>query len=297
MPTGQNRSDAHKVALMPGLYFVATPLGAARDITLRALDILASADVLAAEDTRTLRRLMDIHGIALGQRPLLAYHDHNGAGMRPKLLRLLAEGKSVAYSSEAGTPLVADPGYALGRDALEAGHKVTSAPGPVAAIAALTVSGLPSDRFTFAGFPPAAKAARARFFRELAEISGTILLYESPKRVSRMLRECVLEMGGDREVAVCRELTKRFEEVVRGKLADVADQFETRSVKGEVVVCIGRAPDRTADIDLDAELRDALTRLSRKDAAREVAARHGLARRDVYQAALALKSGGDDEQE
>ncbi|MDD8023474.1 MAG: SAM-dependent methyltransferase, partial [Paracoccaceae bacterium] len=143
-----------------GLYFLATPIGAARDITLRALDILTSADVIAAEDTRTLRHLMEIHGVALNHRPLIAYHDHNGEAARPKLLRALSEGKSVAYASEAGTPLVADPGYQLGRAAIAAGHPVFAAPGPSAVLAALTVSGLPSDRFLFAGFPPNTASAR-----------------------------------------------------------------------------------------------------------------------------------------
>jgi 16S rRNA (cytidine1402-2'-O)-methyltransferase len=147
----------------PGLYIVATPIGSARDITLRALDILRAADVLAAEDTRSLRHLMAIHGVALGDRPVVAYHDHNGAQMRPRLLAYLAAGKSVAYASEAGTPLVADPGYALVRDARAAGHPVTAAPGPSAAITALSIAGLPTDRFLFAGFPPTTEAARRRF--------------------------------------------------------------------------------------------------------------------------------------
>ena len=145
----------HRIEKLPaGLYFVATPIGTARDITLRALDILASADVIAAEDTRTMRRLLDIHGIALGDRPLLAYHDHNGAQIRPKLLAFLAQGKAVAYGSEAGTPLIADPGFGLSQAAVEAGALVTSAPGPSAIIAALTLAGLPTDRFFFGGFLP-----------------------------------------------------------------------------------------------------------------------------------------------
>ena len=146
--------------LPPGIYFVATPIGTARDITLRALDILASAAVIAAEDTRTARHLMELHGIAPGERPIIAYHDHNGAAVRPRLLQAVTEGKSVAYVSEAGTPLIADPGFVLAREAIAAGLPVTCAPGPSAVMAALTVAGLPTDRFIFAGFAPNAAAAR-----------------------------------------------------------------------------------------------------------------------------------------
>lgn len=276
-------------ALSPGLYFVATPIGAARDITLRALDILASADVLAAEDTRSLRHLMDIHGIALGDRPLIAYHDHNGEAVRPRLLRVLGEGKSLAYASEAGTPLVADPGYQLARAAIEAGHKVIAAPGPSAVLAALTVSGLPSDRFLFAGFPPPAAAARARWLAEIGEVPATLILYESPKRVSRLLANLAETLGGDRQAAVCRELTKRFEEVARGTLAELAADFADRTVKGEIVVLIDRARGRKVDAaTMEDALREALETMSVKDAAAEVASALGLPRREVYQVALKL---------
>ena len=216
--------------LEAGLYFLATPIGAARDITLRALDILGAADVIAAEDTRTLRHLMEIHGVALGHRPLIAYHDHNGEVARPKLLRALAEGKSVAYASEAGTPLVADPGYQLGRAAIAAGHPVFAAPGPSAVLAALTVSGLPSDRFLFAGFPPNTASARRKWLREVAQVPATLIFYESPKRVSEMLADCVTEFGEERLAVVCRELTKRFEEVRRGPLRDLAAGAENEYV-------------------------------------------------------------------
>ncbi|MDE3123207.1 MAG: rRNA small subunit methyltransferase 1, partial [Paracoccaceae bacterium] len=214
--------------LAPGLYFLATPIGAARDITLRALDILRSADVLAAEDTRTLRHLMEIHGIPLNGRPLVAYHDHNGVAARPRLLRDLGEGRSVAYASEAGTPLVADPGYQLSRAAIAQGYPVFAAPGPSAVLAALTVSGLPTDRFLFAGFPPATAGARKRFFESFAAAQATLVFYESPKRVSRTLGEMCDSLGQERQAAVCRELTKRFEEVSRGTLGDLATQFADR---------------------------------------------------------------------
>ncbi len=275
--------------LEPGLHFVSTPIGAARDITLRALDTLAMADVLAAEDTRTLRHLMEIHGIPLGDRPLIAYHDHNAEAARPRLLRALAEGQSVAYASEAGTPLVADPGFQLARAAIEAGHRVLAAPGASAVICALTVAGLPSDRFLFAGFPPAAAGARASFLAELAPIPATLVLYESPKRVNRLLVELRDSLGEGRAAAVCRELTKRFEEVSRGTLAQLAEDFAGREVKGEIVVLIDRAGVIAADpAAVEAALRRALGEMSVKDAAAAVSAELGIPRRDAYQMALKL---------
>lgn len=271
----------------PGLHFLATPIGAARDITLRALDILAGADVLAAEDTRTLRHLMEIHGVLLAGRQVLAYHDHNGAAMRPRLLAALGEGKSVAYASEAGTPLVADPGYQLVRAAIAAGYPVHTAPGPSAVLAALTVSGLPSDRFLFAGFAPAAAGARRRFLQELGSVPATLILFESPKRISRLLTEMCEGLGRDRAAVVCRELTKRFEEVSRGSLGDLALVFRDRDVKGEIVVLVDRAGDVTvSDGDLDQALEHAMATMSIKDAVALVSTNLGMARRDVYQAAL-----------
>ena len=276
-----------RAALAPGLYFIATPIGAARDITLRALDILASADVLAAEDTRTLRHLMEIHGIPLGDRPLVAYHEHNNATASPRLMRAIAEGKSVAYASEAGTPLISDPGFQLGRAAISEGHLVLSAPGASAVLCALTVSGLPSDRFLFAGFPPATKAARATFLRELVQVQATLILYESPKRVNQLLNDLSDIMGAGRKAVVCRELTKRFEEVSRGTLADLAAAFAGRAVKGEIVVLVDRGAVQVADAEtVEQALDQALTFMTMKDAAAAVAQAYGLARRDVYQMAL-----------
>lgn len=276
-------------ALDAGLYLIATPIGAARDITLRALDILATAEVIAAEDTRSLRHLMEIHGIAPGDRPMISYHDHNADAARPKLLRALAEGRSVVYASEAGTPLVADPGYQLARAAVAEGHRLVSAPGPSAVLAALTVSGLPSDRFLFAGFAPPAQAARAAFLKDLAAVPATLILYESPKRLGALLTEAASQLGPDREAAVCRELTKKFEEVRRGSLGELADTYAGDAPKGEIVVLIDRARGRAAGPEeVDAALTDALGRLSVKDAAAEVAAALGLPRREVYQRALDL---------
>jgi 16S rRNA (cytidine1402-2'-O)-methyltransferase len=273
----------------PGLHLLATPIGAARDITLRALDILAGADVLAAEDTRTLRHLMEIHGVALNDRPLVAYHDHNGAAVRPRLLRALKEGKSVAYASEAGTPLIADPGFQLARAAIAEGFAVLAAPGPSAVLAALTVSGLPSDRFLFAGFPPAGAGDRARFLAELGQVPATLILYESPKRINRLLTEMADAFGKDRLAAVCRELTKRFEDVSRGTLGELAEAFAGRAVKGEIVVLVDRPGDRVVDgASIEAALRDALAHGSVKDAAAEVAAALNLPRKEVYRMALQL---------
>ncbi|MCA3437275.1 MAG: 16S rRNA (cytidine(1402)-2'-O)-methyltransferase [Rhodobacter sp.] len=273
----------------PGLHLLATPIGAARDITLRALDVLAGADVLAAEDTRTLRHLMEIHGIALNGRPLIAYHDHNGQAVRPRLLRALKEGRSVAYAPEAGTPLIADPGFQLARAAIAEGLAVLAAPGPSAVLAALTVSGLPSDRFLFAGFPPAGAGDRARFLAELGQVPATLILYESPKRINRLLTEMADTFGKDRLASVCRELTKRFEDVSRGTLGELAEAFAGRTVKGEIVVLVDRPGDRVVDAaSIRAALRDALGHGSVRDAAAEVAAALNLPRKDVYRMALQL---------
>ena len=275
--------------LAPGLYLVATPIGNARDITLRALDILAAADVIAAEDTRTARKLMDIHGLALGGRPLIPYHDHSGAAGRAGILKLLGEGRSVAYVSEAGTPLVADPGYALAREAGAAGHLVTAAPGASAVLAALSLSGLPSDRFLFAGFAPAAQAARRSWLAELLPLPATLVIYESPRRVKELLDD-LCELGGEmREAALCRELTKKFEEVQRGSLGELRAAMSEREPKGEFVVLVDRAEAQVADETMEQALRRAMAEMSLKDAAATVAEAYGLPRRKVYQAALELE--------
>lgn len=281
-----------KKPLSPGLYLVATPIGAARDITLRALDILASADVLAAEDTRTLRHLMEIHGIPLEGRPLVPVHDHNESEAAPRLLRAVAEGKSVAYASEAGTPLVSDPGFVAARAAVAEGVAVFAAPGPSAVLAALTVAGLPSDRFLFAGFPPNARSARLRFLAELRDVQATLVLYESPKRIAALLADAAEALGGSRQAAVCRELTKRFEEVRRGTLADLAGAHAGQEARGEFVLVIDRAPEAQADAATWEEALDrALETLSVKDAAAMVAEAFGLQRREVYQVALTRAKG------
>ena len=280
----------HKAALRAvprGLHFVSTPIGTARDITLRALDVLAGADVLMAEDTRTLRHLMEIHGIPLAGRQLIAYHDHSGEGVIALLLALIAEGKSVAYASEAGTPLISDPGFELARAVAAAGLPLTAAPGPCAAICALTVSGLPSDRFLFAGFPPATKSARVAMLAALARVPATLIFYESPKRLPAFLADLAATLGAGRQAVVCRELTKRFEQVSRGELGKLAMDYTAGGVKGEVVVLVDRAAVTEASAEsVEAAITDAMRTMSVKDAASFVSQALQIPRKIAYRIAL-----------
>lgn len=276
--------------LAPGLYVVATPIGAARDVTLRALDILRSADLVAAEDTRRARKLLEIHGVRRDARTILPYHDHNGAAQRPRLLAALAEGRSVALVSDAGTPLVADPGFRLVAEAVAAGLRVVAAPGASAILAALAVAALPTDRFLFAGFPPPRAGARRRALAELAAVPATLVFYESPRRLAESLEAMAGALGPDRPGAVCRELTKRFEEVRRGPLRALAAGYAAEAEpKGEIVVVVGPPAAAPAGEDaLDAALAAAMDGASLKDAAAAVAARLGLPRRRVYARALEI---------
>lgn len=284
-----------KSELTPGLFLVATPIGNARDITLRALDVLASADVLAAEDTRSLRRLMEIHGIPLDDRPMIAYHDHNGARVRPRLIGQMESGKSVAYASEAGTPMISDPGFDLLRAVLEAGLPATAAPGAVAAMDALTLAGLPTDRFLFAGFLPNARGAREKALRGLSEVPATLVFYESPKRLAAMLRDSQTALGGARPAAVCRELTKKFEEVRRGSLEELAAYYEDNAPRGEIVVLIGKGEKEAVSEELMiSEIEKALEQMSVRDVADTLAPKLGLKRRVVYQAAMAAAAQKDE---
>lgn len=281
-----------KVRLSAGLYFVATPIGTARDITLRALDVLASADVIAAEDTRSLRRLMEIHGVPLEGRRIHAYHDHSGVGAREKIIQALGQGKSVAYASEAGMPLIADPGYDLGRQAAEAGFTVTCAPGASATLTALTLAGLPTDAFFFAGFLPNASGARRTRIEVLRDIPGTLVFYESPKRVAACLSDLAKVLGEERQGAVCRELTKKFEEIKRGTLRELADELQNAPVKGEIVILVDRAHSPTVnESDVDQALERALKTHSVRDAADLVSEMYNLPRRPIYQKALKLGKG------
>lgn len=278
---------SHAEPLAPGLYLVATPIGSARDITLRALDVLATADVIAAEDTRRARKLLQIHGIALGGRQVVAYHDHSGEAVRSRLGETVRSGGSVAYVSDAGTPLVADPGFALARAVTEAGGAVTAVPGASALLAGLSVAGLPTDRFLFVGFLPAKAGARQKALAELRDIPATLVFFESPKRVGKILGEMV-QVLGDREAAVCRELTKRFETVYRGTLASLAADLSGAEVKGECVVVVDRSRAAADEDDLDGALMDAMKTMRIKDAATAVAGATGRPRREVYQRALEL---------
>ncbi len=273
----------------PGLYLVATPIGTARDITLRALDVLNTADVLAAEDTRNLRHLMDIHGVHLRGRRMIAYHDHNAERQRPAIMAALAEGKSVAYASDAGTPLVADPGYRLARDAAEGGFAVRALPGPSAALTALSVSGLPSDRFLFVGFPPATAAARRKWIESWREVEATVIVFESPRRVKQLL-ENICETEANRATVICRELTKKFEEVMRGTAAELMQAIPDAGLRGEIVVLFGHPEPVVADENaLRVALGELLAQMPVKQAATEVAGRYGLPRREVYALALEIK--------
>ncbi|WBU54768.1 16S rRNA (cytidine(1402)-2'-O)-methyltransferase [Paracoccus sp. SCSIO 75233] len=284
------RIDAPK--LDPGLYLVATPIGTARDITLRALDVLNAADMLAAEDTRTLRHLMDIHGVPLRGRRILAYHDHNADRQRPAINAALEAGHSVAYCSDAGTPLVADPGFRLARDAVADGIRVHAVPGASAALAALTVAGLPSDRFLFAGFPPQAAGARRSWLQEVMAIDATVIIFESPRRVKHTV-EMLSENEPNRTTVICRELTKKFEETMRGTAVELAQRIPDAGLKGEVVLLLDRPTSAVPDDDMiEAALRDALQTMSVRDAAAETAEKFGIARRDVYQLALSLGKDG-----
>ncbi|MEO1275540.1 MAG: 16S rRNA (cytidine(1402)-2'-O)-methyltransferase [Pseudomonadota bacterium] len=281
----------------PGLYLVATPIGNARDITLRALDLLASCDAIAAEDTRTTRRLMEIHGIALRDRPMQPYHDRNGAEARPRIAAWLEEGRSVAYCTDAGTPLIADPGFRLVRLAAEGGHAVTALPGPSAALVALSLSGLPTDRFMFAGFPPPKAGARARFLAELSGVPATLVLFESPHRVVESVAAMAEAFGSTRPAALARELTKRFEEVRRATLGELASALAADGPpRGEIVLVVG-PPEATvaaSEADIDSALIEALAQMSVKDAASHVASALGLPRRGVYARAVTLSKSSPD---
>ena len=279
---------AEAEAIEPGLHVVATPIGNLGDISLRAIRTLAAADAVLAEDTRVTRVLLAHYGIAS---PLVAYHEHNAAAMRPQLLARLGAGAALALVSDAGTPLVSDPGFKLVADCLAAGIKVTAVPGASAVLAALTVAGLPTDRFFFEGFLPAKTAARRARIADLAAVPGTLVFFESARRVAETLADLATVLGA-RPAALARELTKRFETVRRGSLPDLAATFAAEGPpRGEIVLLVappgdhGPAPDAAT---LDARLALALARLTVKDAAAVVAAETGLPRRQVYGRAVEL---------
>lgn len=292
-PAGRSKpapgAEAKDAAPPRGLVIVATPIGNAEDITLRALRWLGQVDSIACEDTRTTGALMARYAI---HTPLVPYHEHNANRMRPLLLRRLAQGQCIALVSDAGTPLVSDPGYKLVREAIAAGVPVTALPGPSAAVTALVLSGLPSDRFLFAGFLPARAAARRAALHELAAVPATLLFFEAPGRLAAALSDMAATLGA-RPAAVARELTKLFEEVRRAPLSELAAHYAAAGApKGEVVVAVGPPVDAKAPAaELDAALADALRRMSLRDAAAAVAAATGSSRREVYARALALTRG------
>jgi 16S rRNA (cytidine1402-2'-O)-methyltransferase len=280
--------------LPAGLYVVATPIGNLRDVTFRALSVLAAAAAVLAEDTRITKRLLAHYGITT---PLLTYNDHSSDAVRERMIHRLREGEALALVSDAGTPLVSDPGYRLVQAAIAAGLPVTPIPGPSAMLTALVVSGLPTDRFFFEGFLPAKSGARRTRLQAIAGIPGTLILYEAPHRLPEMLADAA-EILGERPAVVARELTKLFETVRRGDLPDLARQFAREGPpKGEIVVLVGEGtagtPGPEADAALDDRIEAALARHSIKDAAALVAAETGLPKRDVYARALALARAKD----
>lgn len=277
----------------PGLYLVATPIGNLGDITLRALETLAGADLIACEDTRVTRRLLDRYGI---HTQLTAYHDRNGSRVRPQILAQLDQGGRIALVSDAGTPLVSDPGFKLVREASAAGHHIVALPGASSILAALVTSALPTDRFVFEGFLPNRSARRKTVLGDLAPIDATLVFFESARRVAATLEDMV-DVLGDRDAAVLRELTKKFEEAVRLPLSELADHYRTiPTPKGEIVIVVGPPGEDTKDHQSAEDLlRQALTQMSVREASREVADLLKIPKRDVYALALKLSQDqGDD---
>lgn len=282
-PSGERRPE-------PGLYLVATPIGNASDLSFRALEILRNADVVACEDTRLTGRLLARYGV---RNRLIPYHEHNAAQARPAILDRLRGGETVALVSDAGTPLVSDPGHKLVGEAIASGLNVTAVPGASAILTALQLSGLPSDRFFFAGFLPSRATARRKTIEELSSVPATLIFFESPHRVAATLAD-LSDTLGDRPAAVARELTKLFEEVRRGPVASLAAEYADRDPpKGEIVIVVGPpGPDAAPEAsDVDDLLRRALATESVRDAAREVSSATGLPRREVYRRALDLARG------
>jgi 16S rRNA (cytidine1402-2'-O)-methyltransferase len=272
--------------LTPGLYIVATPIGNLSDLSPRAAEILAGADLLAVEDSRVTAKLLSHLGV---KRPMTPYHDHNADSARPRLIEQMRD-KAIALVSDAGTPLISDPGYKLVRDARAAGIAIHTVPGPSALIAALTLAGLPTDRFLFLGFLPAKSGARASAIDEVAAVKATLVLYESGPRLAASLAALAARLG-PRDAAVVREISKKFEETVTGTLADLAGRYADAPPKGEIVIVVGPPPKAEAagETEIDEALREAMARLSVSRAAAEVAERLGVPRRKVYERALELK--------
>jgi 16S rRNA (cytidine1402-2'-O)-methyltransferase len=283
-PAGSALAD---IVLAPGLYVTATPIGHARDVTLRALDVLHNCDVIAAEDTRVTSKLLAIYGI---RKTLTAYNDHNAARERPKLLARLKHGARIALVSDAGTPLVSDPGYKLVREAIGEGITVHAIPGASAALAGLALAGLPSDRFLFAGFLPPRSGERRSVLEDLKAVRSTLILFESPQRLAESLADMAAVLG-DRPAVIARELTKLHEEISRGLLTGLAQRYEEGPApKGEITVLIGPARDEGPDFArIDALLDQALPFMPVRAASELIASALGIARRAVYDRALERK--------
>ena len=274
--------------LEPGLYLVATPIGNLRDITLRALDVLAKADLVLAEDTRVTGKLL--HAFAIKAR-LQRYDDHMGGAVRPQILERLASGARIALVSDAGSPLVSDPGYRLALEAAGQGTKVIAIPGASAVLTGLAVAGLPTDRFLFAGFPPSKSAGRRAFLEELKPLKATLVFFEGASRLGDCLKD-MADVFGPRRAAVGRELTKLYETVVRGTLDELAANPALQAPKGEIVVLVGAGEETSLSAeDADAALAEAVQRLGPSEAAAEVARATGLPRRELYRRAVELKAG------
>ena len=281
---------------MPGLYIVATPIGNIRDITLRALDVLAGADVLACEDTRVTQKLLRTYDITAAK--IFPYHEHNAETMRPKLMVRLRAGEKIALISDAGTPLVSDPGYKLVREAVEENIAVFAVPGASASLAALVSAGLPTDRFLFAGFLAPRRAARRQSLQEVANVPASLVFFESARRLAESLVD-MAEILGPRSAAIARELTKLHEEIRRGPLDELAAHYAAAGApKGEVVIVVGAPGKEAPTVDVDGLLLDALREMSLRDAAAAVSEASGQPRRKVYARALELsknrrKEGGE----
>ena len=281
------QASGNEAACKPpaGLYVVATPIGNLGDITLRALAVLAQADVIACEDTRTSGVLLHAFGI---KKPTLSDHDHNEDERRPEILARLAQGQVVALISDAGMPAIADPGFKLVRDCREAGYDVTVLPGANAAITAMAGSGLPTDQFYFIGFLPSKSVARKKEILSLKPLSATLIFYESPGRLADSLADLSEILGETRPTVVARELSKFFEETRRGTLGELAAHYQNNTVKGEIVILVGKAAEEEATTDIDALLKERLKHLTVRDAVTEVAEMTGIPKKEIYARALAL---------
>ena len=275
-----------------GLHILATPIGTANDITIRALNILRDADILVAEDTRVLRKLMEIHGINLNGRKILSYHDHNGEVQRPKLIALIKEGKVLAYASDAGTPLIADPGFSLTKLAIQNNIRVHAAPGASALLTALCLAGLPTDNFFFGGFLGSKSSQRIKNLQKIQNLDATIVYYESPKRTLSTLKDISKIFGNDRLISVCREMTKKFEEVIRGTVDQVIDEIKSRHFfKGEVVIVLGPPTKKEiSDEEIYSALQIALQEYRIKDAATQISEQFGVPKKRSYEMALRIKA-------